>query len=214
MPLDINKLENTRRHGDGKVVARCPACAAEGRDETGNHLVVYPDGRFGCAANPQDSTHRKAIFKLCGVASDAPRQPKAIEIRPKSAPRRGAGVVLGRFGRVFQTSFNIVEGSKHTYIKGVSETRPSRPELERPASLSLEEAMSLLETAEVPRLKKKAQKQNTPPPEPILACTMEQAMAFIGSQKAPGRVATKSPAIAGADALELVTAQPSAKEKL
>lgn len=212
MPLDTNKLENTRRQGDGKVVARCPACAAEGRDETGNHLVVYPDGRFGCVANPQNTAHRKAIFKLCGVVSDVPRQPKAIEIRPKSAPKRGVGVVLGRFGRVFQTSFNIVEENKHPYIKVVGETRPSRPNEQPPAPMSVEKAMVLLAAGQVPQPKDKAKKSTHPQAAPTLACTMAQAMAFLGFQKAPRSVATKSPAIAGADALELITDQPSAKE--
>lgn len=44
--------------GDGeKWIGRCPACAAAGRDEKGQHLVVFADGRFGCVVNPGEAGH-------------------------------------------------------------------------------------------------------------------------------------------------------------
>ncbi|HEY0549875.1 MAG TPA: hypothetical protein VGF13_09745 [Verrucomicrobiae bacterium] len=210
MPLDINRLENVRKHGDGKVVARCPACAADGKDETGNHLVVYPDGKFGCVANPKDTAHRKAIFKLCGVPSDAPHQPKAIEIRPKSAHKRGAGVVLGRFGRVFQTSYVTIE-EKHIYIKRVSETRPSRPDEQPPAQQANATALPPPVVVEAPRKRKKAKSKNLSFEE-RWGCSVAEMQAYADAYFAPGRTASKSPAITGVDALGLVTDQPSAKE--
>lgn len=66
MPLNLNKLEKVVNKPDGKIEARCPACAEQGDDKTGNHLVVYPDGRFGCVANPGDKDHSRAILRLAG----------------------------------------------------------------------------------------------------------------------------------------------------
>jgi hypothetical protein len=66
--LDLRKLVQVRRLGDGSVVARCPACAAGGEDRDGNHLVVYPDGRFGCVVYPGKDgwLHRKRIWAMAG----------------------------------------------------------------------------------------------------------------------------------------------------
>src|SRR5688572_12334123 len=72
MSLDQSKLEKVRRFGNGSVQARCPACAEAGNDRTGNHLRIYPDGRFGCCVNPGDRQHRKRIFALAGL-HDPPR---------------------------------------------------------------------------------------------------------------------------------------------
>lgn len=63
--IDIAKLENVRERG-GKTIARCPACAEDGGDKTGNHLVIFEEGRFGCAAFPGDPEHRKRIYALVG----------------------------------------------------------------------------------------------------------------------------------------------------
>lgn len=67
MSLEISKLENARERGD-KIIARCPACAEHGRDEKGEHLVIMPDGRFGCVVYPgaAGKEHRKEIFALAG----------------------------------------------------------------------------------------------------------------------------------------------------
>ena len=66
--LEVNKLEKAVNHSEGGVVARCPACAAEGGDTRGEHLRIFPDGRFACVVNPGESggEHRKVIFKLVG----------------------------------------------------------------------------------------------------------------------------------------------------
>jgi hypothetical protein len=74
MSIDITKLENvthTLKNGTDVIIARCPACAEEDCDNKGNHLIVFPDGRFGCVMNPvenEDSAeHRKRIFALVGA---------------------------------------------------------------------------------------------------------------------------------------------------
>jgi hypothetical protein len=62
--LDLSLLENVREEGD-HVRARCPACAEENSDKTGNHLIIYDggEGPYGCAAH-QDEEHYRRIFEL------------------------------------------------------------------------------------------------------------------------------------------------------
>ena len=67
MSLISSKLTNVVPHPDGGgCIARCPACAAQGSDKTGNHLRVFADGRYGCCAFPGDAEHRKEIYRLAG----------------------------------------------------------------------------------------------------------------------------------------------------
>ena len=83
MSLDIAKLQNVREQG-GKTIARCPACAEAGMDETGEHLVIQADGRFGCVVHPGagGKPHRQRIAKLVGA-----RGVPAIKVRvAASAP--------------------------------------------------------------------------------------------------------------------------------
>ena len=70
MSLEIAKLEKARELPGGIVQARCPACAEGGHDRTGEHLRIYPDGRFGCCVHPKDSEHRKRIWALVGCKSN------------------------------------------------------------------------------------------------------------------------------------------------
>ncbi|MGA3266365.1 MAG: hypothetical protein ABSE16_06050 [Verrucomicrobiota bacterium] len=64
--LDLARLDNVRRLDNGTVHAACPACRAAGSDKTGDHLLIKPDGKFGCAVHPDDRGHRKEIFRLAG----------------------------------------------------------------------------------------------------------------------------------------------------
>jgi hypothetical protein len=74
--LNLKKLKKVVQK-DGKIEAQCPACAAAGADSTGNHLVVYPNGKYGCVANPDDE-HSKVIFKLVGQRDGAVSHQLAI----------------------------------------------------------------------------------------------------------------------------------------
>jgi len=65
MNLDITKLENVQEQPD-KIIARCPACAEEGHDRKGNHLGIFPSGKYGCAIYPGDTEHRKQIMRIAG----------------------------------------------------------------------------------------------------------------------------------------------------
>ncbi|MEI8291907.1 MAG: hypothetical protein WCH99_20750 [Verrucomicrobiota bacterium] len=81
MSLEIAKLEKVRELAGGIVQARCPACAEGGNDRKGEHLRIYPDGKFGCCVHPKDSEHRKRIWALVGV-----RKPGTFSLRLKSPP--------------------------------------------------------------------------------------------------------------------------------
>ena len=79
MSLDVAKLEKVRELAGGIMQARCPACAEGGNDRTGEHLRIYPDGRFGCCVYPKDGEHRKRIWAMAGV-----RQPGTFGLRLKT----------------------------------------------------------------------------------------------------------------------------------
>lgn len=68
--LDRVKLSNVVPRPDGSYNARCPACAEEGRDTKGNHLIVFPTGAFACVVfqghTEQASKHRAVIVRLVG----------------------------------------------------------------------------------------------------------------------------------------------------
>jgi hypothetical protein len=76
MSLDPSKLENARQCGK-KIIARCPACAEDGHDEKGEHLVIMPDGRFGCVTCPgaAGKQHRQRIYALAGDKTTSRRGP-------------------------------------------------------------------------------------------------------------------------------------------
>lgn len=67
--LDPNRVEMLFDVGDGKMIGRCPACAEDGGDRKGEHLVIYPDGKFGCVLYPGEDghEHRQRIWDLAGV---------------------------------------------------------------------------------------------------------------------------------------------------
>jgi hypothetical protein len=85
MGLELRKLAVSRRLADGTVIARCPACAAVGQDRHGEHLVVYPDGRFGCVVHPGKSgwLHRKTIWSAVGEQKPRPPLVLKFTLKPK-----------------------------------------------------------------------------------------------------------------------------------
>ena len=62
---------------------RCPACAQNGGDEGGQHLIVFKDRpNFACAAYPGDPAHRRIIWDKVGIANGGrpdPIIPRKIE---------------------------------------------------------------------------------------------------------------------------------------
>lgn len=78
--LNTNKLQG--KHGGAWVNGvptkstpkgdeyRCPACAQNGGDEGGQHLIVFKDRpNFACAAYPGDPAHRRVIWDKVGIAN-------------------------------------------------------------------------------------------------------------------------------------------------
>lgn len=103
MSLDLSKLEKACERG-GKIIARCPACAKLGHDEKAEHLVILPDGRFGCVVYPGASgkDHRKEIFAMAGERRNRGSLHFRVH-RPASTvtcPSAAKVVDAGRLGRV------------------------------------------------------------------------------------------------------------------
>lgn len=73
MKLDLSKIEGLNR-GAEKSTGRCPACAENGRDQKMEHLVIYPDGRFGCVAHQGDKEHNRRIASLVGASGGKRRR--------------------------------------------------------------------------------------------------------------------------------------------
>lgn len=141
MSLDIARLEKVRQVG-GKTIARCPACAEDGNDEKGEHLVIMQDGRFGCVAHPgaAGKSHRQRIFALAGEAHARTRGACIVRVRRPATSnlRQIAGLLdgIGRFGRVSATyartreQNTVHEGEMHTDMfthTRESEKTPSKP---------------------------------------------------------------------------------------
>jgi 5S rRNA maturation endonuclease (ribonuclease M5) len=42
----------------------CPACRENGSDKSGEHLTVFPSGKFACAVHPSDKEHNRRIIEL------------------------------------------------------------------------------------------------------------------------------------------------------
>ncbi len=70
--LDHSKLTILRRTDSGYIWAACPACRDAGEDAAGNHLLITPEGKFGCAKYPKNKDHRKLIWKLAGIPKPKP----------------------------------------------------------------------------------------------------------------------------------------------
>jgi len=97
LSLDVRKLEKVRESAGGVMQARCPACAEGGGDRAGEHLRVYPDGRFGCCVHPKDHEHRKRIFALAG---DRSPRPFTVKVTSKVAVQMSLSVTAALTGFV------------------------------------------------------------------------------------------------------------------
>lgn len=64
-PALVAKLDLVEM-GD-RWIGQCPACASEGSDSKGDHLVVWPDGRWGCVVHKgeEGKDHRSLMAMLC-----------------------------------------------------------------------------------------------------------------------------------------------------
>jgi hypothetical protein len=113
MSLDLSRLESVRQRC-GRTVARCPACAEHGQDEKGEHLVIMPDGRFGCVVCPgaAGKEHRKRIHALAGDLATRRLGAFRVRVRRPSIARPAAEVVdLARLGQVASDPAPVNPGS-------------------------------------------------------------------------------------------------------
>ena len=83
--LNLDQIERLKSRGH-KLEGQCPACAEDGGDRHGNHLIILADGKFGCAAHPQDGPHRQRIFQLVGTKQERPFD-KGAWMQTKQAER-------------------------------------------------------------------------------------------------------------------------------
>jgi len=112
MSLDLGKLENAQKLGNAVVQAQCPACAETGHDRTGEHLRVYPDGRFGCCVYPKDHEHRKRIFALAGDKNAQQFTVKVLSAKPQVEAARSVAGSLIAFLRTLRTDVSKSEKAK------------------------------------------------------------------------------------------------------
>jgi len=82
--IDISRLQKVKR-SNGKIIAQCPACAEEGGDKRGSHLVIYQEGRgkFSCIKYRRDNTHNSRIWELAGNGFKRNSKPFAWPKKPK-----------------------------------------------------------------------------------------------------------------------------------
>ena len=73
-------------NGEGAWVGRCPACAADGNDKTGEHLLILPNGKWACVVyqGAAGIDHRSAMAKLSpqlrGKGKVIPRHKRAPNV--------------------------------------------------------------------------------------------------------------------------------------
>ena len=135
MGLDLSRLEKVKRRGSS-VIARCPACAENGNDRKGEHLLINDAGQFGCVLFPGQSgqQHRQRIFELVGIKETSG---KVFEIR-KPPPLASRAMViqkdiLGHLGRIQSTHArkifkNCLNENEHRTQEEPLNTVPSVPE--------------------------------------------------------------------------------------
>lgn len=138
MSLDVRLLEKARELGNGIVQARCPACAEDGGDRAGEHLRVYPDGRFGCCVHPKDSAHRKRIFALVGDKSPRSFTVKVASAAPTAATARSVTASLASFVRTVRTP---VSESVSTPTAPTEDSRTLRTPFSNPRACVREDEM-------------------------------------------------------------------------
>jgi len=128
MGIMIQHLENVKYYNT-KIIARCPACAEQGRDRKGEHLVIFSDGRFACAINPGvgGHEHRKKIYALVGLKN---KTWSTCTIKPKKERLRGERIlqddVLGHLGHLFSI-LSPEKSNKLIYKKDSEKSVPDVP---------------------------------------------------------------------------------------
>ena len=77
----------------------CPACREAGSDKSGDHLTIYPSGKFSCAVHPGEKAHNRRIIELMPELGSGERQ----SMRNGHAPSTLAGKKRRKLGSVVAT---------------------------------------------------------------------------------------------------------------
>lgn len=150
MSLDLSRLEKVVALADGAVRARCPACAESGQDHQGEHLKIYPNGKFGCCVHPGNREHRQRIFSLAGKRSPRRIQVKAPSAKPTTVLATG---ILGRLGRVFENQNTICHWDAWDGVNEIKNDRGEVGTLGTPKTKSADDSLSLFGTLGTPSSK-------------------------------------------------------------
>jgi len=136
----MKKLSHVSEKPDGKVTARCPACALDGKDKRGDHLVVYPDGKFGCVKYEKDSTHRKLIYSSAGDGCKAAHVPRNLLVRPFNVEKSKRVMNLGHYPRFS----NAIK--RQWPPKDKPQEQPAEAKMEEPPQMEFPFMNALLQT--------------------------------------------------------------------
>lgn len=121
--LGLDRLEHVKQRGT-KIIARCPACAASGADNTGEHLVIFGSGKWGCIAFAGDKEHRRQIAAIAGIAAlpnlrPPPRRPvqtarRALVLPALRVPTVGELATIARLrGLPFYAGLELAARAGH-----------------------------------------------------------------------------------------------------
>jgi hypothetical protein len=88
-------------NGQKKKITQCPVCATEGHDRYGNHLVIFPGGKFGCirfetskVETAKRTEHLAKVWKLAGGKFSGLVQPKPMDSAIKARREKMAAKVM------------------------------------------------------------------------------------------------------------------------
>lgn len=85
----------------GKWEGPCPACREDGKDNKGNHLIMFPDGAWGCTVNRGEAgkEHRRRMMELApelrGGKGSGPARPRVSFEEEKAAISEGLLALWG-----------------------------------------------------------------------------------------------------------------------
>ena len=111
MALDTSKLTNAVNLPGGEIQARCPACAAAGRDTKGDHLKVFAGGKYACAAYQGDPAHSKEIYRLAGLSGKATARTGRVSVVSVQVPASTVVMDLASFSRFSRNPKKVESGA-------------------------------------------------------------------------------------------------------
>ncbi len=127
-----------------KLTIPCPACREDGSDNSGDHLTIWPTGKFSCAVYPGDKEHNRRIIELMPELGKGPEstyrnghtsKPKKQELGPVVATytyHNAEGIPGYEVRRHSPKDFRqwrIVDGKPVAGMEGVTRVPYHLPEL-------------------------------------------------------------------------------------